>query len=252
MTARRRASKLSPSLRGTARSPRSGASVSDQITEQIHRDGRSGGGDFPRRSSCSPRSRAAAPRRPTPSRRPAPQPGVDVVGGGVTLSLDPDALSIRATATLVVDHPPDLGTLRLGLDAALAVSAVRVDRREAAFSRDGDALFVRVQPHGPRSVVEIDYAGTPTEGLYAADAAGQRIVFTDGWPDRTAGWLPTVHYPADPFTLDLMVDVPAALDLVLSGETVSDTVSAGTPGRPVAPLVERAGVHDGVRPRPTS
>ncbi len=153
----------------------------------------------------------------------------------MSLSLDPDALRIDATAALIVNHPADLGVLRLGLDRALTVSSVEVDRREAAFSRDGDALLVHVQPRDTRSVVRVAYSGTPTEGLYAAGAAGQRVVFTDGWPDRTAGWLPAVHHPADPFTLDLTVDVPARLDLVLSGETVSETIAAGRRTVTVAP-----------------
>ncbi len=157
---------------------------------------------------------------------PAPQPGVDVVAATVRLALDPDALSIAATADLTVRHPSGLTPLRLGLDGALTVSSVRVDGQAVRFSRDGDALLVPVGGD-TLSTVEIAYSGTPTEGLYASDAAGQRVVFTDGWPDRTAGWLPTVHAPADPFTLDLTVDVPAALDLALSGEPVSDTVVAG-------------------------
>ncbi len=155
---------------------------------------------------------------------PAPQPGVDVQEVSASITLDPAALSIDATATLTVRHPS--GTLRLGLDRALLVRAVRVDAQPARFWREDDALLVPLAGD-TTSVVEVTYSGTPREGLYAADAAGQRVVFTDGWPDRTAGWLPTVQYPADPFTFNLWVEVPDTYDLVLSGEKVNEVTSPG-------------------------
>ena len=164
---------------------------------------------------------------PGPVSAPPPQPGVDVTAADVRLRLDPEALAVRARATLRVGHPRGLAALRLGLDDALTVAGVRVDGRAAAFTRDGDALVVPLPGTARTSVVEIDYSGTPAAGLYAAEAAGQRVVFTDGWPDRTAGWLPAVHHPSDPFALSLAVSVPAVYDVVLSGEPRGDTVEAG-------------------------
>ncbi len=164
---------------------------------------------------------------PDPVSAPPPQPGVDVLAADVRLTLDPDALAIRARAVLTVRHAADLRELRLGLDDALAVTSVRVDGAPAAFTRDGDALVIPLAGTTSESAVEIGYAGTPAAGLYAGDAAGQRVVFTDGWPDRAAGWLPAVHHPSDPFALDITVSAPAVYDVVLTGETVRDTVAAG-------------------------
>ena len=71
------------------------------------------------------------------------------------------------------------------------------------------------------------YRGTPAAGLYAGEAAGQRVVYTDAWPDRAAGWLPGVHHPSDPTRLDLTLDVPAAFEVAASGVSVSDSVAGG-------------------------
>ena len=171
-------------------------------------------------------------RTPTPAlddgvSAPRPQPGVDVRRVTAVVRLDPATLAIEATATLDVAHPDTLQTLLLGLDDALAVSAVSVGGRPVPVTRDGDALAVPLAAGARRSVVAVAYAGTPAAGVYAADAAGQRVVYTDGWPDRTAGWLPAVHHPSDPARLDLTLDVPAASEVVASGRPVSDAVAGG-------------------------
>ena len=162
---------------------------------------------------------------------PGPQAGVDVLETIAEIRLEPETLRLGGRAALVVRHPDTLGTLVLGLDDALEVRAVRVDGQDAAFDRDADAL--RVTLAGGRgggettSVVEAVYRGTPATGLYADDFRGQRVVYTDGWPDRTAGWLPGVHHPSDPVRLDLTLDVPATSEAVASGAVVSDSVGGG-------------------------
>ena len=171
---------------------------------------------------------AACERAPAdPVEAPGPQPGVDIERIAVHVVLDPAALSVSGRARLVVRHPRRLAALRLGLDDALRVRAVRVEGRPVAYAREGDALVVPLAGTGRVSVISVSYSGRPSAGLYAAEAAGQRVVFTDGWPDRTAGWLPAVHHPSDPFALDLTVVVPAAFGVVASGETTLDTVVAG-------------------------
>ena len=158
---------------------------------------------------------------------PRPQDGVDVTAVTASITLDPATLEIDASATLEVAHPGALPTLTLGLDDVLDVVAVRLNGQPAAFERVGDAVSVALAGSGTESVVEIQYRGTPDAGVYADDAAGQRVVYTDGWPDRTAGWLPAVHHPSDDATLDLTLSVPAAFEVVASGRQVTDAVADG-------------------------
>jgi aminopeptidase N len=156
---------------------------------------------------------------------PPPQPGVDVEEIRAVVRLDPEAMTVEARATLVVRHPDTLAALALGLDDALDVRAVGVDGQAVRYRHRADALLVPVV--GGRSEVTVVYGGAPAAGLYADTWAGQRVVYTDGWPDRTAGWLPAVHHPSDPARLDLTLDVPAPLETAASGRRVADAVAGG-------------------------
>ncbi|WP_420455225.1 M1 family aminopeptidase [Rubrivirga sp.] len=158
---------------------------------------------------------------------PGPQPGVDVREVRAEVLLNPETRQIGATATLDVAHPDTLRTLVLGLDDALDVVTARVDGEAVLFWRDGDALSVPLDGGADSSRVEVVYRGVPAAGLYADEAAGQQVVYTDGWPDRTAGWLPAVHDPSDPARLDLTVVVPQAFEVVASGRAVGDSLAGG-------------------------
>ena len=162
-----------------------------------------------------------------PVEAPGPQPGVDVREVRAEVRLQPEELRIGVRAALDVAHPDTLQTLVLGLDDALEVRTARVDGQPVLFWREGDALHLPLDG-GTESLVEVVYRGVPATGVYAAEAAGQRVVYTDGWPDRTAGWLPTVHHPSDPARLDLTLVVPEAFEVVASGRPVLDSLGGGS------------------------
>ncbi|MEL6615727.1 MAG: M1 family aminopeptidase [Bacteroidota bacterium] len=157
---------------------------------------------------------------------PEPQAGVDVVDVTMTLRVDPTAFTLSGQAALRVAHPADLGTLRLGLDDAMQVESVRVDGRAVEPGREANALSVPVS--GDSSTVEVVYAGTPEAGVYREEtASGGTVVWTDGWPTRTAGWMPGVHHPGDPVVLDLTLEVPSAWEIVASGTPEAETLVDG-------------------------
>ena len=158
---------------------------------------------------------------------PRPQPGVDVTHVRAEIALDPATRSVDATATLDVAHPDTLTRLRLGLDDALEVVTVSVDGAAVLFWREADTLEVPLARPTDVSRVEVVYRGVPAAGLYAGEAAGQTVLYTDGWPDRTAGWLPAVHHPSDPATLDLTLDVPEAAEVVATGRALGDSLAGG-------------------------
>jgi|GEM_PF-526641 len=176
--------------------------------------------------------RGAAPAH-DPLAAPLPTPGADVRHVDAWLDVDTDALRIGARATLTVAHPPALDTLALGLDGALTVRSLRVDGRAVPVVRRGDGLFVPLPGTDTLSVVEVAYAGTPRAGLYAGTWEGRRVVYTDGWPDRTAGWLPAAHHPSDPLRATLTVGVPAAdadgrpMRVVATGDVLADSLGGG-------------------------
>jgi aminopeptidase N len=158
---------------------------------------------------------------------PPPQPGVDVTAYQAELRLDPETRRLGARAALDVTHPDTLSALRLGLDEGLEVRAVRVNAQPVQLRREGDVLTVPLRG-GSASRVEVVYRGVPAAGLYQGEAAGQTVVYTDSWPDRAAGWLPGVHHPSDPATLDLTLVVPERYEVVASGAPALDSLGGGS------------------------
>ena len=157
---------------------------------------------------------------------PGPQDGVDVREVVASLRIEPEALQIAGRVTLTVRHPDALRSLDLGLHDALEVRGVQVNGQPVQTTREGDALTIPLAG-GDSSVVEVVYRGVATEGLYRDDSEGQTVVYTDGWPDRTAGWLPTVHHPSDASRLDLSLNTPERWEAVASGIAVQDSVGGG-------------------------
>ena len=148
----------------------------------------------------------------------APLGGVDVQRYEVDLALDPDALTVDGAATLYVLHPDTLRRLALRLDGP-DVSAVTVNGASVGFEQEGDRLVVPLSP-SEASTIAIAYSGTPAAGLFADEAEGQRVIWTDGWPLRTSGWLPGVHHPSDAARLDLTLRVSPPYEPVASGTRV--------------------------------
>jgi len=147
----------------------------------------------------------------------APTPGVDVVAYGAAVRLDPATLRLEGVVRLRFRRPRTGAHVSLALDDAMRVRTVRLDGRPASFTQRHDALLIQLDAETDTSTIEIRYGGVPRDGLYAREAAGQRVVYTDGWPQRGAGWLPAVHHPADPALFALAVEVPAGWEVVGSG-----------------------------------
>ena len=148
---------------------------------------------------------------------------MDVQRYEVDLALDPDALTVAGTATLYVLHPDTLARLALRLNGP-EVSAVRVNGMPVRVEQDGARLSVPLS-RSEASTIAVDYAGTPATGLFAGEAEGQRVVWTDGWPLRTAGWLPGVHHPSDAARLTLTVRVLPPYEVAASGTLETEAVA---------------------------
>ncbi|ARA92953.1 hypothetical protein AWN76_007115 [Rhodothermaceae bacterium RA] len=156
-----------------------------------------------------------------------PPPGVDVVHYDVTLDLRPETLYLNGRARLEVRHPDTLTQLPLAL-RGLEVDTVRVDERIVPVRLADGRLLVSLPGGQARSRVEVVYRGEPDEGVYAGEHEGQRIVYSDAWPDRVRGWLPGVHHPSDPATFELTLTVPRGHEAVATGVPVGvDTLGDG-------------------------
>ena len=145
--------------------------------------------------------------------------GYDPAGG----RLDGVA-TLRATATARVD--------RFGLDlSGLAVSAVTVDGRPAAYARQGQKLVVtpaRALDKGRQFVVEVRYGGTPGP-ITDPDGSIEGWVPTDdgayvvGEPNGSMTWFPADNHPLDKATYTFRITVPTGTTAVANGTLVSRT-----------------------------
>lgn len=158
-----------------------------------------------------------------------PVPGVEVHHYEVDLQLDPEARAIEGRAALDVSFPDTLETLPLSF-GRMTIDSVVVDGRRVESAHGRGRLRLEVLPGASTdtSRVEIAYRGRPSEGLYRGTHRGHEVVYSDGWPERVAGWLPGAHHPSDPATLGLRLTVPLGYEVVASGALARrDTLDGG-------------------------
>jgi aminopeptidase N len=151
------------------------------------------------------------------------QGSVDVTSYSAALKLAPETRRLEGRVQARVHHPDTTETLRFYL-TGLTVETVWVDGAVVEYSRQGEVLSVPRSAGDTVSTVEMAYHGVPGQGLYARSHDGQSVIFTDSWPARARGWLPSVDIPSDPATFELTLDVPLGYETVANGrETARDT-----------------------------
>lgn len=156
--------------------------------------------------------------------RPVPVPTAHVHHYDVTLTLDAERAHLTGHARLAVTGGS--GGLSLGF-ANLRVDSLRVNNQRVAYDQRSDAIRITTG-RSTRDTLMVDlwYVGAPHMGLNQETYAGERLVYTDGWPDEVRGWLPGTHHPARPATLDLTLVTPSDLEVIASGVAVSQTRDA--------------------------
>lgn len=154
-----------------------------------------------------------------------PPPGVNVQHYSVVLSLDPETRRLEGSVMLDVRHQRTVAELPLCFAAGMTIDSARVGDQPVQPVRRGERLVLPLSG-STRSQLTLWYHGIPEEGLYAKPYINQTVIFTDSWPYRGCGWLPAVHHPSDPATLDLTLIVPIGYKAIGSGRLVRcDTLS---------------------------
>lgn len=157
---------------------------------------------------------------------PQGQETLNVLSYKAHLSLNPESRHLEGRVRLEVMHPDSVQKIDLLL-ADMTLEKVRVAGQVVQAQKEGQKITVPVEPGGGKSEIELTYEGVPTRGLYAASHDGQQVVFTDSWPTRARGWLPSVDHPSDPATFSLTLRVPEGYEVVANGQQVAvDTVNA--------------------------
>ena len=83
---------------------------------------------------------------------------------------------------------------------------------------------------GDQIQIQIEYRGTPDDGLLLQDnVEGRRAAFVDNWPNRTRFWVPTIDHPSDKATVRFTVHAPARWEVIANGRLVGQPIASGQP-----------------------
>jgi len=159
------------------------------------------------------------------------QPGIDAVHYRFRISLN-DALDrIDAEADVTVRVEPMAREVALDLVSAsdgkgMTVGAVTRAGTPVQFAHDNNRL--RLQLPGDRGSVTditftVSYAGVPRDGLLPfTNIHGDKVMFSEGWPNRARHWLPMIDHPSDKATGEMIVTAPAQYQVASNGVLVEE------------------------------
>ncbi|MFE5742281.1 M1 family metallopeptidase [Streptomyces celluloflavus] len=144
---------------------------------------------------------------------------------GLDLDYDVPTKRLAATAEITADAKQDLRSFQLDLQG-LTVSGVRVDGKDASFTRKGHKLTVRPPDglkKGAKFRTTVTYGGIPQE-MTDADGGTEGWVktadgaFVAGEPAGSMTWFPGNNHPSDKAAYDFRITVPQGYTAVANGE----------------------------------
>jgi aminopeptidase N len=154
------------------------------------------------------------------------QPAVDAIHYRFAIALSQSSMHIdgEATATFRLTAPTsaiELDLISASGKTGMTVSSVRRGSAAVAFVHRQDRLRLPV-PEGAQLgedlTYTINYSGTPGDGLQAfTNIHGERVLFSEGWPNRARHWLPMIDHPYDKATGEMVVTAPAQWQVVSNG-----------------------------------
>jgi aminopeptidase N len=161
------------------------------------------------------------------------QPGIDVFHyifrvalGDTNDEIDGEAtVSIKAVSDGVRDLSFDLASPAGG--KGMTVAGVTATLPIGRFTHAANRLriaFAQPLRAGADAAITVRYHGTPLGGLrFLPNLHGQRVIFSENWPDNARHWLPTVDHPYDKATGELIVTAPAHYQVIANGLLVEAT-----------------------------
>jgi aminopeptidase N len=164
------------------------------------------------------------------------QPAVDAIHYrfAVTLGESSPRIEGETQATLRVVAPVraiELDLISATGEKGMTVSGVTSGGRAVQFAHDANRLRLPVPEDakpGQDLTYVIRYAGTPVDGLQVfTNIHGERVVFSEGWPNRARHWLPTIDHPYDKATGEMIVTAPAQYQAVSNGVLVEEVDLGG-------------------------
>ena len=167
----------------------------------------------------------SAPSADTYSR----QPGIDAVHYRFAITVSEQSARIEGEATVTFRILAPVTSVELDLmsgpgDRGMTVTAVSWREAPVAFTHADNRLRLPVPPQvraGDEITFTIAYGGIPADGLKVfTNMHGERVMFSEGWPNRARHWLPTIDHPHDKATGEMIVTAPARWQVVSNGALV--------------------------------
>jgi aminopeptidase N len=164
------------------------------------------------------------------------QPGVDALHYLFRLAITDASNEIAGETTVTLKLMADgLRDIELDLTSAssgkgMTVGAVTQQINGSTvslpFTHRSDRLRVSLTAPsraGDEVSFTVAYTGVPAEGLRLIDNIhGERVVFSENWPNRARQWLPTIDHPYDKATGEFVVTAPAQYQVVANGLLIEE------------------------------
>jgi aminopeptidase N len=161
--------------------------------------------------------------------------GYDVRHYSLELDYERAANMLDAEARIRAKATQNLSSFNLDL-RGFEISDLEVDGRDAGFTRSGEHELTVTPRRGLRAhksfVVEVDYAGEPTE-VIDPDGSSEGWVPTDDGafvvnePQGSPGWYPANDNPRDKATYDFEITVPEGITAIANGRLLSTRTRGG-------------------------
>ena len=157
------------------------------------------------------------------------QSAVDALHYRFALTLAEQSASIDGEATATFRILAPVASIELDLiegagNHGMKVTTVMLGSAPVAFTHANGRLRLPV-PSGTRAGVELSYTvtygGTPADGLKMfTNMHGNRVMFSEGWPNRARHWLPMIDHPYDKASVEMIVTAPSKWQVVSNGVLV--------------------------------
>ncbi len=164
------------------------------------------------------------------------QAGVDVLNYifRLTLSDDTDEIAGEATIDLrfandqLKEFTLDLASVQGGKGMSVsAVSSVTGGATPLRFTHEADRLRITLgapAKPGERRQITVRYRGTPANGLrMLKNKFGERVFFSENWPNNARQWLPMIDHPYDKATSEFIITAPVKYQVVANGLLQEET-----------------------------
>jgi aminopeptidase N len=148
---------------------------------------------------------------------PRPQDGVSVLHYDVELALQ--ERTFTGHSLVHVAATPARGEFRFHV-GSLTIDSIRHDGIRIRGRRSRHEVAVTLPGEMDTAAVEFFYRGKYGRGLSKKRYSRGNVIYTDGWPYHAMNWLPGVHHPSRPATLDLRLHAEGEVVVAASGRPV--------------------------------